>query len=323
MKNPSEKSFVVVAAAIAALGSLFNASTSVSATGATHSRLSPSTLAGTKTIQVIGYSVDHRPIVAFLIGPAHARRTMLVVGSIAGDEPGGTAVTQAIASLAPIARVKLWLVPDINPDGAARGRRVNADGVDLNRNFPYRWHHLAKPGSRYYSGTRPGSEPESRAIEAFIRRIRPGLSVWLHQPYSLIDDSQGPRWAEQLLARTIGLPLERLPDYPGSAIGWENHIIHGSAFDLELPGAQLTGPIALRYADAIRLLAHTFALSTRLGGESVSTSGTVRRTHARAGNPSVGVARLARPDVLGGRAAPGVLPPTGATTATQLLQHRA
>jgi protein MpaA len=150
------------------------------------------------------------------------------------------------------------LIADVNPDGAVRGTRVNADGVDLNRNFPFRWRHLGAPGSRFYSGPRPSSEPETRAIEAFIRRRRPGLAIWLHQPYGLIDDSQGPRWAERQLARAIKLPLERLPDYPGSAIGWDDHVGPASAFDLELPG-QLSRARARLVAGAIRALARQFA----------------------------------------------------------------
>ncbi|MGH2934665.1 MAG: DUF2817 domain-containing protein [Gaiellaceae bacterium] len=211
-----------------------------------------------RTRHVLGYSVNHRPIVAWLITNRHARRSVLVVGSIAGDEPGGIAVTKLLASQASIAGMRLWLIPDVNPDGVARGTRVNADRVDLNRNFPFRWRHLEAPGGRYYSGPRPSSEPESRAIETFIRRERPGLAIWLHQPYGLIDDSQGPRWAEQQLARALGLPLQRLPDYPGSAIGWDDHVVPASAFDVELPGGRLSGATIRGVATAIRSLARRF-----------------------------------------------------------------
>lgn len=209
--------------------------------------------------RVLGYSEEHRPVVATLVGSGRARRSMLVVGSIAGDEAGGTAVARALVVLGAVSGLRLWLIPDMNPDGTARASRGNADGVDLNRNFPYRWRRFAGPGSRYYPGSRPASEPESRAVKAFISRVRPGLTVWLHQPYALIDDSQGPRWAEQLLSRATGMPLTRLADYPGSAIGWEDHIIPGSSFDLELPGGQLSGASVNRYAEAIRLLARTYA----------------------------------------------------------------
>jgi protein MpaA len=210
-------------------------------------------------VHVIGYSVDHRPIVAILIASGRASRSMLVVGSIAGDEPGSTTVTRALESLPAVRGLRLWLIPNMNPDGAVRGTRVNADGVDLNRNFPFAWRPFSDRDSRYFPGRRPASEPESQAVAAFITRLRPGLTIWLHQPYGVIDDSQGPRWAEQLLSRATGLPLERINDYPGSAIGWEDHLIPRSAFDLELPGPPLTPPRIRRYVDAIRLLARTYA----------------------------------------------------------------
>jgi hypothetical protein len=77
--------------------------------------------------------------------------------------------------------------------------------------------------------------------------------------YGLIDNSQGPRWAEQLLNRRTSLPLRRLADHPGSAIGWEDHLIPGSASDLELPGGHLSRSSVRRYAEAIRMLARAFA----------------------------------------------------------------
>jgi protein MpaA len=221
--------------------------------------LSALSLAMPTTRYLIGYSVDRRPIVAWLLAPSHAHRSVLVIGSIAGDEPGGVAVANVLASGSAVAGVRLWVIPDANPDGIARGTRVNAAGVDLNRNFPFRWRHFGSPGNRFYSGPHASSEPESRAVEAFIRRARPGLSIWLHQPYGLIDDSEGPRWAERQLARALELPMERLRDYPGSAIGWNDHLVPASAFDVELPGGATNRRDIGRIATAIRSLARRFS----------------------------------------------------------------
>lgn len=250
----------LTAACVASLGAAFASSASL-AGAASAQPLSSCRAAATTTARtryVLGYSVNRRPIVAWKIAPPQAQRSVLVVGSIAGDEPGGIAVAKLLASQVPIRGVRLWVIPNMNPDGAARATRDNARGVDLNRNFPFRWRHLGAPGGRYYSGPRPGSEPESRAIERFIRRTRPGLAIWLHQPYGLIDDSQGPRWAERRLARAIGLPLRRLTDYPGSAIGWDDHVVPDSAFDVELPGS-LSRATLDRAVNGIRSLARRFA----------------------------------------------------------------
>jgi hypothetical protein len=76
----------------------------------------------------------------------------------------------------------------------------------------------------------------------------------------LIDDSQGPRWAERQLARALNLPLERLPDDPGSAIGWDDHLVSASAFDVELPGGEPRRAKIRLVATAIRSLARRFAI---------------------------------------------------------------
>ena len=64
---------------------------------------------------------------------------LLVVGSIHGNEPAGQGRGRAPAARAPAARHRALAVDNANPDGAAAGTRQNAHGVDLNRNFPYRW----------------------------------------------------------------------------------------------------------------------------------------------------------------------------------------
>ena len=69
----------------------------------------------------------------------------------------------------------------MNPDGVANDVRGNGNGVDLNRNFPHDWTAIAQPGDWQYSGSGPGSEPETEAYMAFAARIRPALTVWYHQ----------------------------------------------------------------------------------------------------------------------------------------------
>jgi murein peptide amidase A len=217
---------------------------------------SPRVTAGTRAARSpaatrvrIGYSVRGRPLYAEEVGALRRRPAdLLVVGCIHGDEPAGVAVVSRLRHELARRRLDAWLVPDLNPDGVDNHTRQNADGVDLNRNFPWRWRQLGPRGSRQYAGPRPLSEPESRAARQLIERIRPHLAIWLHQPLGVVDASDGRLDIERSLSRFAGLPLRRLPRYPGSAVGWENHAITGSsAFVVELAA----GPLSARRATAV------------------------------------------------------------------------
>jgi len=200
--------------------------------------------------QLIGRSVQGRPIYAEELG-SRGGRAVLVVGCIDGNEPAGIAIVRELARLGAPSGVDLWLVPVLNPDGLAAGTLGNADGVDLNRNFPYRWRYLGGSGT-FDSGPRALSEPESRAAYRLILRAKPHLSIWFHQHLAVVDDSQGSRALERKFARLVGLPAAPLTDYPGSAASWENHRFPGStAFVTELPAGALTARQTARYAHAV------------------------------------------------------------------------
>src|SRR3954454_14805917 len=97
-----------------------------------------------------------------------------------GDEHAGVVVADSlIRGAASVQGVDLWVVPTMNPDGDALHTRGNARHVDLNRNWPDHWRHLT---GKYYSGRRPMSEPETRAMYRFLRTVRPHYVVVLHQP---------------------------------------------------------------------------------------------------------------------------------------------
>lgn len=198
----------------------------------------------------LGGSVQGRPISAVELGDPHAARRVLVVGCLHGDEPAGAAVADALAAGPRPVHADLWIVPVLNPDGMAAGTRGNAHGVDLNRNFP--WRRIGAQGSARHSGAAPLSEPESAAAARLVRRVRPTVAIWFHQHLAVVDGSQGPTDVERRFARDVGLPLRALPDYPGSATGWENTIAGGSAFVVELPGGRLSAEAVRRYASAVR-----------------------------------------------------------------------
>jgi murein peptide amidase A len=189
---------------------------------------------------VLGYSVRHRAIIAVEMGDPDSPAHSVVVGCIHGNETAGIAIARALVKRPVPAEADLWVIADLNPDGVAAGTRGNAHGVDLNRNFPYRWRPLGPPGSLYYAGPRPLSEPESRLAAALLRRLRPRLTIYYHQHLGVVDTSQGPRSVERRYAHAVGLPLSPLTDYPGSATGWQDHLVGPTAFIVELRSGALS-----------------------------------------------------------------------------------
>ena len=202
-----------------------------------------------RRVVTLGHSVDGRAIVAIETGDFDARRRTLVVGCIHGNERAGIAIAERLAHGSPPSELDLWIVPVLNPDGAAADTRQNAHEVDLNRNFPYRWQPLE---GVYDSGPHPLSEPESRIAERLIARLRPQVAIWFHQHLDVVDESGGNPAVERRFARLVGMHLVRLTREPGSVIGWENQLVpSGTAFAVELPSGALDESSVKRFASSI------------------------------------------------------------------------
>jgi protein MpaA len=200
----------------------------------------------------LGRSARGRAIDAIELGDPNARRKVLVVGCIHGNETAGIAVARRLAHGAPPARADLWLLEDLNPDGVAAGTRQNGRGVDLNRNFPWHWQPLGPRGTQQYAGTHALSEPESRIAHALIVRLRPAITIWFHQPLAVVDDSGGSPVIERRFARLAGLRFRRLTRYPGSAASWQDTRFPATtAFVVELPAGRPTAGAVARYARAV------------------------------------------------------------------------
>jgi murein peptide amidase A len=197
--------------------------------------------------EVIGHSVQGRPITVTRVGEADATRRILVVGCIHGNEPAGRDIVAELRRASPAAGTQLLLVRDMNPDGFAHDERANARGVDLNRNSPEHW---------AGAGVRPWSEPEARAIRDLILREQPTLSLYYHQPFGLVDVPEGGRpQAARRYAELTGLPLRRLSRRPGSISRWQNvRIRAGSAFVVELAAGPLPPALRLRHVAAVLAL---------------------------------------------------------------------
>jgi len=184
------------------------------------------------SVRMLGRSVEGRPIRAWRIGTPAAKKRVLVVGCIHGDECAGLAVTARLVNLARPIDVDLWVVQQLNPDGYARRSRLNARGVDLNRDF------LA------------ATQRETRIARTLIRRLKPDVTLWYHQPQAVVRAWGPSRAVARRYARLAGVPYRTWEWPPGSAPRWQN-VTGQRSFVVELPPGELSNEVALRHAKAV------------------------------------------------------------------------
>jgi hypothetical protein len=180
--------------------------------------------------------------------PSGVPRRVLVLGGIHGDE-----FSAVVVAFQWIERLKndrfqpyQWRVlPCVNPDGlmARPATRMNANGVDLNRNFPSPdwdsralnfWRTRTGRDPRRYPGPRPGSEPETRWVLEQIRSFHPDAIVSVHAPLNVLD-FDGPYTPPVKLGY---LRLQPLGAYPGSLGDYGGDFLKLPVITLELPTAR-------------------------------------------------------------------------------------
>ena len=254
-----------------------SSSTSTSTTTSTSSSTTTSTSSTTTTTSTVavqatvglldlsadrielGVSAGGRPIVAEQSGTPGGRR-VLVIGVIHGDEDAGMAIVDELRAEPVPDGVELWIVESMNPDGQTNQVRSNDNGVDLNRNFPYKWGPIGVPGDSQFAGTGPASEPETQAMVNFMTQLQPDITIWYHQDLFVVNPSQGRDGRiRERYAELTGLPMGEITGgtYTGIAATWARNEFRpddGVAFIVEL-GPTLSPIEAITHADAVRTIA--------------------------------------------------------------------
>jgi murein peptide amidase A len=169
--------------------------------------------------EVAGTSVQGRPLRLLTVG--HGPRKVLFIGGIHGDEPEGVIAAaelpNAFESAGLAGEAALTILEDANPDGRAAGTRGNANGVDVNRNFPASNFDSTDPSN----GGEALSEPEAHVVVQTIDRIAPNLVIiahsWAGRQFINFD---GPaREIAERFSAASGLPVEESSSFaptPGS-----------------------------------------------------------------------------------------------------------
>ena len=198
-------------------------------------------------------SVKGRTIWGRDVAAADAGLRVLVIGGIHGDELSSASMVFHWIALAkqPMADMPMpvhWrFVPALNPDGlfSTPARRTNANGVDLNRNFPtpnwsrdarVYWESRTRKDPRRWPGPRPLSEPESRFLHGQMDSFKPNLIVSVHAPYGVLD-FDGPAVPPSRLGR---LYLDQVGIFPGSLGNYGGIHKRVPVVTIELPNAGRT-----------------------------------------------------------------------------------
>jgi protein MpaA len=179
---------------------------------------------------------------------------VMLLGGIHGDELTASAVVfQWLQWMqAPEAQQLDWsVVPVVNPDGllAPKPRRVNANGVDLNRNFPTPgweqeapryWAKATRSDPRRFPGKSPLSEPETRWLNEEMERFKPQVIISVHAPFGVLD-FDGPAPAPTRFGRLL---INRVGVYPGSLGNYSGRHKNVPVITIELPNAVTMPPEA-------------------------------------------------------------------------------
>lgn len=172
---------------------------------------------------------------------------ILLLGGIHGDELTAAAIVFNWMQWMQTGTAQQFhwnVVPVANPDGmlAAKPQRVNANGVDLNRNFPTPdwdkdaakyWARVTGSDPRRFPGRSPLSEPETRWLNEEIERFHPHVIVSVHAPFGVLD-FDGPAPAPRRFGR---LYFNRVGVYPGSLGNYGGLHKNVPVITIELPNA--------------------------------------------------------------------------------------
>ena len=150
-----------------------------------------------------------------------------------------------LSSLAPCGRGvgrggwgnSLLFIPCLNPDGMSANTRVNANNVDLNRNFPTQnWGKNEGDNATcddettaYFGGKSPASEIETKFVIDIIEKYQPKLILTLHAPYKVVNYDGPAKEVAEEISQIINYPAEGSIGYPtpgsfGTYCGVERNI---------------------------------------------------------------------------------------------------
>lgn len=199
------------------------------------------------------YSQNNNEIVLLAYNADKFDKTILIIGSVHGDEPQGKFLIDNYIELLEAEQKnqknRLLFIPCLNPDGLKLKTRTNANEIDINRNFPTKnW--VREPfASEYFGGEGASSEIETRFVEEIIAEFKPDAILTVHAPYKVVNYDGPAEEIAQRISETINYPVQSDIGYPtpgsfGTYAGIERGIPTITLeLDEEIDVKELIGPM--------------------------------------------------------------------------------
>lgn len=167
-------------------------------------------------INTLGVSHLGLPILSYVIG--QGKKHVLIIGGVHGDEIEGTAFVFSLLEKTksnPIDGLKVTFIPMFNIDGILLKTRVNARGVDLNRNLPTKDWKKEAFNPRYPPGEFANSENENVALTSFINTQEIDFIFSFHSfSKYLLNVNGNCEPIASFIQQKTGYPIETSMGYP-------------------------------------------------------------------------------------------------------------
>ena len=164
-------------------------------------------------------------------------KTILIIGVFHGEEPQGEyLINKFLKEDLTGIKNKLLIIPCLNPDGKSVNKRQNANGIDLNRNFPTKnWKVTDNP--EYFGGNKPNSEVETQFMVEVLENYKFDAILSIHAPFKIVNYDGPAKELAQKISDITGYPVQADIGYPtpgsfGNYAGVERNI---PTITLELP----------------------------------------------------------------------------------------
>ena len=162
-----------------------------------------------------GKTVEGRNISAFISSKKGEKYLYLIAGTH-GDEIEGVYVLERLLGWPGLLKAcyPMVVIPVLNKDGHHKKNRLNARGVDLNRNYPTSDWSSKVTAAKYHPGEFPLSEPENIFLHNLFECYPPGFVMSFHSWKPIINYNGNCKEEAEFLAKFNSYPIKEDIGYP-------------------------------------------------------------------------------------------------------------